>query len=385
MKILYRLVFMLAACFVMQGSYSQTIKNITVAHGSSYTDHLSLNMDSKDMDLMVKFVFDEDANTLTVSLISYRTIFVFWDRVRMKPLVKCRKIRPEQLPYVASYEPTDRYKITKLFKSTVPRPRKTFYFQRWMDYDGLQPIPQEYKMVNEFISQSFDILNKRNLVTFSLHDIFLMDKIEKKKYTLYEIPFGRDVNIEYHVTIQRNPCLGLEEELATVQKALDGVSNGYKTLRKNYGQGKVDSEESLKVFEELKKNLLDQYPKKEEESPCSDIVSSLGKYNLYVDSISSINCVVEGDKIEGGVIKELSEDNAKIISSKARQIDNIVSRWLVSTDTMQRRDLVKRGQAVIDNLNEIIGGHTGNTPQMKQAISMFRSAERYFLNTCTKR
>jgi len=215
----------------------------------------------------------------------------------------------------------------------------------------------------------------------------VVDKTEKKNYNLYEIPFGRDVNIEYHVTIQRNPCLGFDEELASVKKALDGVTNSYKTLRKNYGSGKVGSEESLKIFEDLKKNFMEQFPKKDEKSPCPDVTSVLGQYNLYVDSISAIRCVVESSNIEAGgkMNKELSEDNAKMIISKARQIDNVVSRWLVSVDEMQRRDLVKRGQSLIDSLNELIGEHTGNTPQMKQAISMFRSAEQYFINTCTKR
>ena len=187
-----KIILMMAGCLMALGLHAQTVRTITVAQGQSYTDHLSLKVDSKDMDMMVKFVFDEDANQLSVSLISYRTIFVFWDRVRLKPLVKGHKIRPDQLPYVVTYDPKDKYRITKLFKSTVPKPRKTFYFQRWMDYDGLQPVPQEYSMVNDYITQTFDILNKRNLVTFSLHDIFLMDKTEKKKYNLYEIPFGRD-------------------------------------------------------------------------------------------------------------------------------------------------------------------------------------------------
>ena len=142
-----KIILMMTGCLMALGLHAQTVRTITVAQGQSYTDHLSLKVDSKDMDMMVKFVFDEDANQLSVSLISYRTIFVFWDRVRLKPLVKGRTIRPDQLPYVAAYDPKDKFKITKLFKSTVPKPRKTFYFQRWMDYDGLQPVPQEYTNV----------------------------------------------------------------------------------------------------------------------------------------------------------------------------------------------------------------------------------------------
>ena len=376
-----KIILMMAGCLMALGLHAQTVRTVTVAQGQSYTDHLSLKVDSKDMDMMVKFVFDEDANQLSVSLISYRTIFVFWDRVRLKPLVKGRTIRPDQLPYVVTYDPKDKYKITKLFKSTVPKPRKTFYFQRWMDYDGLQPVPQEYNMVNDYITQTFDILNKRNLVTFSLHDIFLMDKTEKKKYNLYEIPFGRDVNIEYQVTIQRNPCLDFGDEIASSQKALEGLTTSFKTLKKNYGGGKALSQEALKAFEDLKKNLLEQYPPKTDSTPCPDLTSVWETYNQYVDSVKSIHCVLAQDDNSGGELG-IPTDNGKVILMKARQLDRTVSRWLVSKDANERRDLIRAGQGLIDEVNGIIGNRQGSNQAQRQAISMFRAAERYFNNTC---
>ena len=376
-----KIILMMAGCLMALGLHAQTVRTVTVAQGQSYTDHLSLKVDSNDMDMMVKFVFDEDANQLSVSLISYRTIFVFWDRVRLKPLVKGRTIRPDQLPYVVTYDPKDKYKITKLFKSTVPKPRKTFYFQRWMDYDGLQPVPQEYNMVNDYITQTFDILNKRNLVTFSLHDIFLMDKTEKKKYNLYEIPFGRDVNIEYQVTIQRNPCLEFGDEIASSQKALEGLTTSFKTLKKNYGGGKALSQEALKAFEDLKKNLLEQYPPKTDSTPCPDLTSVWETYNQYVDSVKSIHCVLAQDDNSGGELG-IPTDNGKVILMKARQLDRTVSRWLVSKDANERRDLIRTGQGLIDEVNGIIGNRQGSNQAQRQAISMFRAAERYFNNTC---
>lgn len=376
-----KIILMMAGCLMALGLHAQTVRTVTVAQGQSYTDHLSLKVDSKDMDMMVKFVFDEDANQLSVSLISYRTIFVFWDRVRLKPLVKGRTIRPDQLPYVVTYDPKDKYKITKLFKSTVPKPRKTFYFQRWMDYDGLQPVPQEYNMVNDYITQTFDILNKRNLVTFSLHDIFLMDKTEKKKYNLYEIPFGRDVNIEYQVTIQRNPCLGFGDEIASSQKALEGLTTSFNTLKKNYGGGKALSQEAYKAFEDLKKNLLEQYPPKTDSTPCPDLSSVWDVYNQYVDSVKAIHCVLAQDDSTGGELG-LPTDNGKVILMKARQLDRTVSRWLISKDANERRDLIRSGQGLIDEVNGIIGNRQGSNQAQRQAISMFRAAERYFNNTC---
>ena len=99
------MILLLTGCFWMLGIQAQTVRTISVAQGKSYTDHISLKPDSKDMDLMVKFVFNEDANTLTVTLISYRSLFVFWDKVHFKPLIKGLTLLPGQLPYVVAYEP----------------------------------------------------------------------------------------------------------------------------------------------------------------------------------------------------------------------------------------------------------------------------------------
>ena len=56
---------------------AQTVKVISVSNDASFTDHISLAEDSRDMDIMVKFVFDEQHNRLTVSVLSYRSLFVF--------------------------------------------------------------------------------------------------------------------------------------------------------------------------------------------------------------------------------------------------------------------------------------------------------------------
>ena len=245
-------------------SMAQTVKHITVSQDQAYTDHISLEGDATDKDIMVKFVFDEAANQLTVSLISYRMIFVFREDIRFKPLIKGRRIRPDQLPYVVNYDPSDQFRISKLFKSTVPKPRKQYVFHRWLDYEGLQPAPQEYAMVNDYISQTFDILKKRNSVVVRLRDVMLMNDVSKHlNKRRFEIPFGRDLYTEYQVDIQRNPCFGMEEDIASAKAALDGVRKSYKNLRKRFGNGVVDSQESLTAFENLKEQILGQYPHKD--------------------------------------------------------------------------------------------------------------------------
>ena len=383
MKIKHRLILLLAVSFWMFGIQAQTVRTITVAQGKSYTDHISLKPDSKDMDLMVKFVFNEDANTLTVTLISYRSLFVFWDNGHFKPLIKRRKLRPAKLPYVVAFDPADKYYVTKLVKASIPQPRKEFIFHRWIDYDGLQPAPIEYKMENDFIAQTFDVMNKRTQVSVTLRDVFLIDKTEKKKYNRYDIPFGRDLNQQYQITIERNPCFGLETEVEGAQKALESVTQSYTSLKNKYGTGIVASQESKKIFDEMKATVQNQFQPKDVQSPCPDVQTAWDQYNQYVDSIAAMKVVVEGPKGVGG--GGLSPDDLKILMIKARQIDQTVSRWLVSVDPIEQQDLITQGQGAIKAGNDLIGSRTGTTAEQKRVLATFRAAERYFNSTCLKK
>ena len=381
MKIKVSIIFVLISWLWLCGIHAQTVRTISVGQGASYTDHLSLKEDVKEMDVMVKFVFNEEANNLTVTLISYRTLFVFWDNVHFKPLIKGRKLRPDQLPYVVEYNPKDKFKVSKLFKASIPKPTKEFFFNRWIDYEGLQPAPQDYKMVNDFISQTFDIQNKRDLVTIRLRDVFLMDKIEKKKYNLYNIPLGRDLNLEYKITIMRNPCFGLDDELASAKKALEGITTNYATLSKRFGNRLVPTQETKTLLDGLKATIQDQFPPKSVDSPCKDIQETWNKYNLYVDSIAALKCEVES--VESTVAaSSFSPDGLKILMAKSRQIDIIVSRWLMSKDPIECRDLISQGRRIIDEVNAMIGKRTGNTAEQQKAVATFRAAERYFNSTC---
>jgi len=381
MKTNHRIVLLLSGWLWLLGLQAQTVRTIQVAQGASYTDHISLKEDSKDMDLMVKFVFDEENNTLTVTLISYRMLYVFWDNVHYKPLIKGRTLRPDQLPYVAEFDPKDKFKVSKLFRATIPEPRADFYFQRWIDYEGLQPVPQEYKMVNDFITQPFDIQNKRSLVTVRLHDIFLLDKVEKKKGNRYTIPFGRDLDLVYHVTIVRNPCFGMDEDVAAAKNALDGVAKNYTSFKSKYASGVLGSQESLQLFEELKGTLLGQFQRHDAQSDCPDIQTAWESYNNYIDSISAMKCVVQSDEEYAGG-GGLTPESLTILMSKARQIDRMVSRWLISADPMERRDLESQCENLITEVNAMIGKNSGRTAEERQAIATFRAAERYYQNTC---
>ena len=360
---------------------AQTVRTIAVSAKEPYTDHVSMEQDANDKDLMVKFVFDEAANQLTVSLISYRNLFVFRDNARFKPTIKGRTIRPDMLPYVVTFDPSEKYQISKLFKSTVPRPHKKFVFSRWIEYEHLQPAPQEYQMVNDFITQTFDIQKKETQVSVTLRDVMLMDDVSKKPTRkCYSISYGRDLYLQYQITILRDPCYGLEEDVAAAKSALQAVGKAHASIKDKYGSGMVSSTASLTGFEDMKKLLLDQYPHKIVQSPCPDIQEAWDTYNQHVDSISAMQCIVAGGGGAGGAGGEGM--SAKTLLSYARQIDAAVSRWLLSSDPIERRDIAKQCESIIQNANAAIKEQGIRTAEQKKAMNVFREAVGYYQSKC---
>ena len=366
----------------------QTAKAITISQEEPYTDNIMLTNDVKDKDLMVKFVFNEDKNTLTVSLISYRRLFVFWDDTRYKGTFSgSGKLHIDRLPYVITSNDGDRFRLSKSYRKSLPKPRKQHIFKKWIEYEGLQPVDKERNMVNDYIEQTFDIQNKRTNVVVRLRDILLMDQTgEKGKSKRYELSNGKDLNTEYQITIQRNPCFGTEEEMAAVSKSLIGIMGSYKNFKKKYGKGRVGTEEALKLFKEMKSVLTTQFTKDTIVSQCPDIQKLRDQYNLIVDSINGIDVKMESANIleaSGAIMGAKGRVmNTKIILSNARQLDQNVARWLRSNDQVEREDLKMQCMGIIKDTNLIINSGGGQTAEERNAINIFRQAEKYFNKSC---
>jgi len=337
--------------------------------------------------LMVKLQFNEQENTLTVSVISYRTLFAFWDNTPYKGTVGCgRKIRCDRLPYLVVSNPQDRFFLGKAYKKSLPRPRRHYVFRKWIEYEGLQPQEKELTMVNDYIELTFDIQNKRNNVTVRLRDLMFLDAVcQKGISTRYELSYGKDLDTEYQIAIHRNPCFGLDEELSAAQNSLAAIAKSYTTFKKRYGKGSVGTEEALKAFQELRATLVDQFPRNETASPCPDISQLRHQYNLLADSIASLNVVVAAPQpiVEGIFDAKERAKNARVILANARQIDNIVARWLGSSDETERADLANQCLGIIKDTNVIIKSVGGRlTTEEGTAVGIFRQAEKYFNRTC---
>ena len=370
----YLLLSLLLTAFSLSG-FAQMATTVSVSAKDPYTDNLELSKDMKDTDLIVKFSFNEGANTLTVRLVSYRGLFVFQDEVTYGQVVRCLHLRPEKFPYEVGSEAKSKYLVTDAIRKQIKGPLGKQRFHRWAQNDGLQPVKTEYKMVNDYIEQTFDIVEKRSVVSITLRDIFLMDP--GKKEGQYSLVYWKDLNRRYDIAIMRDACFGKEEEITATGQALQGIRAAYDSLKVRYGSGIVQSRESLAIFTELKSGLMTQFPKRTTESLCECICENIDKYNLYVDSLSRVEVKLPAAKaaVERGV-------NPQAMLSRAQKIDINVSRWLASNNAKERKDIEKECQRLIRDGNSDIQNKGLYTQEQKDAGAAFKRAEAYFNKTC---
>ena len=376
-KVIFQIICLLIFGGWISPLLAQTKRTVRIAQDKSYTDHVSLKKDSKDMDLIVKFRFDESNNALIVSLMSYRNLFVFYNDVRYKQVVKNKKLRPDRFPYVVEADAEMKYRLTKELRNQLAKPKKKHVFKNWLEYEGLQPQPAEYKMVNDYIEQKFDILEKDTLVSVSLRDMMVMEPSLSKKKS-YDFFHYIDLDRKYEVHIERNPCLGREEEIEAASAMVENVRTSYEALKERYGIMDYMSKETLLVLEEMRTVLLEQFPYKEKTSICPSVRGHWDVYNCYVDSIKQLEQISIAFEKQQAVL----QIGAEQILGVARIVDNNVASWLVSTDVVEKTDLVKRCQVLIEGINQYLVEGVEMDEEQAVAVSVFRKAERYFNTTC---
>ncbi len=371
---------------------AQTVKNVTVAQGKSYTDHVSLRDDSRDMDLMVKFIFSEQTNTVTVCLISYRDLFVFPTDTPYRQTVSGRRIKPSRLPFVVDAAPDTRYELSRDYLRSLPKHRKKTVFHQWITASGMQAIPMEYRMVNDYVSQDFTVTGKADAVTVTLRDVLMMQKDEnlRKKYTRYSVVWGKDLNTTYHIFIERDPCFGKEEEKAAATAALEGLRTAAANLKERYASGVAANSESLANFREMKSLLIGQYPEATETSPCPDVQAARDEYNAILASVKAMKCRLRSSSATGGASGASGAGggatgegvDAGFILTQARQIDETVSQWAVSQDKAQKADLKRRCRDIIAAVRAAVAQKGIRGEAQRRALQHFNEAIKYFQNTC---
>lgn len=374
------------AAFLISMLYSpclmkaQDQKTVTVAYGKSYAESISLKQDARDMDMILKIIFDEPSNSLTVSLMSYRNLFVFLDQVRYRQVVRRSKLKPDLFPYVLSSEPETSYKLTSGLKAQMPGCNKKFVFNRWLEYEDLQPQPTDYKMVNDYIEQKFDIVDMDTVVSIHLHDVLVMEPSQKKK-NRYDILYLSRLDRKYRIRIERNPCWGKSEDIESARASAEAIRIGYENLKQRYTSEESRTEESILLLGEMRDLLEEQFPRRTDTHSCPVIMQCINEYNTYVDSIEYLKGIHMAIKNE----KPAMPLPAERIMGIAKIIDRNVMRWILTSDKVEKEDLIARCNALLDEVNKHLNMNVSLTEEQQRAVTMFLKAKRYFVETCCRK
>ena len=355
-------------------SPAQAVREVSVSGDRAFTDHLQLNQGYGDSDITVKIVFDEAGNMLTLSLISYRNIFVFHeDVVYKKVFCGAGNLKVNKLPYAVESEPGSKYKMPYNFRSKIlGYGYKNITFHKWYSSTGLIPVPSQPRMINPFIEQKFTVASTEMPVTLTLRDILMVDAGSNPLH--WKFTSWADLNIRYSVTITRNPCFGKEEEIASAQTSLEAVRTAYDSFAEHYSSGVVDTPESMDVFNEMKDLLQSQFIYHPAESSCPDVTALWEEYNTYVQAFDGVNCTL---RRKGTDVEMLYE--------KARALDLYTARWLLTDDAVEKDDITNAAGEAIRQADEAIEEGGLVNEEQRKAGAVYRRARDYFKTNCKKR
>ena len=362
-------------CLAMAPARAQAVRYVNVSGEKAYTEHLQLMQDSGDSDLIVKIVYDEASDMLILSLISYRNLFVFQDDVVYKKVFHgAGRLNVDKLPYPVTAEPGTKFKMpTKFRRKVLGTGYDNQTFHRWYESSGLMPVPAQYNMVNPFIEQQFTIVNTDAPVMLTLRDILMIEPSDNNPLK-YNFTGWADLNLRYSITVTKNPCFGKDEELALALENVQTVRTAYEAFAEHYSSGVVDIPESMTVFEEMKSLLQAQFAVHPTENSCPDISAAWEEYNSYVEAIGSVTCTLR-----------MPGTDPEMLYEKARVLDLYTSRWLLSGDQVEKRDIVKAATEVIREADEAITAGGLVDEEQRKAAAIYRKARDYFKTNCKNR
>ena len=349
---------------------------VVISNDTPYTEVISTKEGSKEMDVLLKMSFDEPNNTLTIALTSKYNLFGFKNNSLYKNVIRNKKISLARLPYKVVSEGEMTYRLSKNVRNNIPGCNDKHTFNAWVSSTGLHPKNAEYIMVVDTLSQTFDIVADTT-ITINLADIMMMTRSVSKK-NRYDINYYTDLDKQYEVVIDRNPCLAMDAELESTKAMLEDIQANYTTLADKYPSIEELNAETLQALEEARVKLVTRYNKVETTHECPTIQTMLESYNSYVDSIAKLS----------EVKKEFAHKRPKLsvpadqLLAVARMVDNNVASYLVSNDVVEKADLVKRNKKLIEDINKKLSKKMTMDKEQTNALSVFKKAERYFNETC---
>lgn len=346
------------------------VNNVELRGGESFADHVSFMAGDKQVEVLLKMLFDEDENTLTVSALSYYDLFGFESDVRCGAVVKFWKFHYEQLPYVVESAEGVVYKIADSFKESLKPKAKHTVFQSWIKAKGASFQMGKYQMVNDYLERVYSVDEEATQVEIFINDLFVMEAVGGRlsKKSKYRIVSKNDLNLAYNVELRRDPCRGEQENIDSSEENLQKIKHSYERLSSMQATRKDNSsQDSLNMFNNIKAGMMEQYVKSKMHSACPLVMQNVEQFNKYVDSLSFVEAYYVAPQLD-----------AKVFYDAAQSLDRYTTHWSLSAEYLEQADLVIQAKRVIARTGALLQTKYSVNGELENAIELYRRAEANF-------
>lgn len=378
---------------------AQTVKKITLIDGDTVRTKIMLPADKtgRQTELHLAVCFCETENNVTVKLDGKRNIFGLQTSTRYRNVFKRktmggygRTFMPDKLDYEVDMDNITKTKLVRRAKKTFGRKAKNKFIHTWVESDDMEAVAAtKSTLVSRHMEQQFTLKAGQDTASFSLRDIFVTERkgLSARKSKKLLLTQHSDMNINFMIVIDRNPCIGKDKEINDALNTLHELQEGLATIQNNFAAMELPLE-LYRNFVAYRDNMLHKFPAKEINTTCEDLKLIWGEYNNCVDSL--INTQREIKTIPGGdVISSISGDikavDAGSLLFKARQLDELTATWSLSKDQHERLIIRQQCEKIIKDAEKQTEGRRTATDEQRNAVKTFKRALEYYNQTVKSR
>lgn len=364
-------------------------KEIIVSETEPYMEWLGGKPDVNSYDMRLYVGFNEDANTLTVSLSSMNAeLFGFKHNIIYGNVFHGnRKLGFEKLPYKVELDPSTSLQLSKGLKRQIKPNAKMHNFQPWLEYDGMDAQKSSETFPSDSLVQTFRLEPSAQRVTIRLKDCFATERkgSSGKQWNKFSINYYKNLDAEYVIFIQRDPCRKSAAQIDSVVAMHRILSIAHDQLCASFPEGTAKSLQELETFQELRNDLLKSFSKMSANTSCSKLARAINEYNACVDSVLNMTCIIpEEYKSEivtmiGTNVERIDADGLLYCS---RMIDELVAEWLMEENRTAKLSIIQQCNKIIDNGTAMAIGRRVVTDADRKALEVFAQAKEHFRRTC---
>lgn len=364
-------------------------KEVVVSEAKPHLELLGGKPDVDTYDLRLCISFNEDANTLQVSLSSTNSdIFGFKHNVVYGNVFRHRRrLGFEKLPYKVDFDPATSLRMSRGVKKQMKPNVKKHNVKPWLEYDGMEAQKAEEMFPSDSLVQTFKLDPSTQSVNIRLRECFVIERKGStgRRWNKFSMNYLQNLSNEYVVVVKRNPCRKLAGQIDSVQTMHRILSIACKQLSIGFPDGKAKTLQELESFQMLRNDLLKTYPKMNTDTACPDLARVAEEYNICVDSLLNMTCTIP-DEFRADVVKQLGSGIERVDADGllycSRMLDDLVAEWQMEKNKTARLSIIQQCNKIIDNGTAMAIGRRVVTDADRKALEVFAQAKEHFRKTC---